>query len=265
MATKMFTKDEIKAFTLAEAERHAVGLDWSRYPASQYRDRGCPATFGSSGGWSNKGTRVADRHQYLIKRLLASKQERWNTEAAAELAVAREAELAERAAQDKVEQEKWKTTDKVKVKPSVRIELHDVRKDGHTFIIVRENGSINAYQKKNTGAKKGQTNCGAAENFSAQAFQDTIELICELELPTIPEKLQKGSAKVNIHASISLQGNNGNEVGFFRKGNIVGVSQQDRYKQRTLTELRDGDWQFTVEDLKKVIELMNAKYTIELA
>lgn len=266
MAHKHLSKDEIKSLDLVTAEHFAQGLAWDRDPNIRYQNTGFPDWFANA--------RVRSRLQYLIIRLRLSPQNKWNpadadTESVlGELAVRMEKLRAEKAAKDaakkaaeKKRREQWGTTDKVTVKPSIYVELHDHRINGHTFILERKNGKITASQKRGK-ASAGETNCGAAEDFDAQKFQDLITTACTAELPEIPKALTQGGFKVTITAELSLVGTQGNQIDVHRKGNIVGIHTRRYGTTRAFDELADRDWQFHKDDLLKVIELVNSSYDV---
>lgn len=245
---KVFTDEEIKAFTLQQAEKYTKNLEWRnrrehRYnygrggntirdvgvQLAQYKERGFPTRF--------KRKSMADRREFLITRLLSSNQEKWNDDYEKAL----------------VTYEASKPNVSIKVKTEVVIELKDRRPKGHTFIFQRDrNGKLKATQKQGTKATTGRKICTAEGNYSAQDFEDMILLLAEEDIPDT-KSLTKGKAKIEVTAKAVLTGNYNLE--FAKVGEAIKIREENRYGGGN-----EPWWEFNIADLLEAIKAFKTPY-----
>lgn len=253
---KFYTEEEIDQLPLKKLEELAKNLRWegtgrSRFNSlkGRYERTGGTLQHKTKGFQRNyRGKTITSREQYLRERLKASSQEVWNKDAAKALKKKREEAEAKKP--------------KVSVKTKPMIELKDHRPKGHTFILELSGGKVTAHQKqKDKHGKVGRSICDATGEYTAQDFQDAIELISEIEMPKIPSET-KGKAKLEINMAVVLSGTH--DLEFAREGDIIGIRQRDRYAHERMDKLRNADWQFRKEDLLEVIRLLNSRFEVKI-
>lgn len=224
---KIYTKEEIEAFTGPQLETFATKLRW-HYDLQRYKTNGYPPYFGSSS--------VTSRKQFLILRVKGANQSTWNP---AMKKVEDAAKKAAKEAAEKLEAAKPKVV--VTTKVSIQIELKDRRPNGHVFLFEREDDSFSMTQKQGTGTRVGKRVCTASIRLKVKDFEKFTKA-----LPHVPQ----------INGMALTLGDKSHSMNIELEGDIVYVSEVDRYGSLGKSE----KWHFNLADLQQVGSALATDY-----
>lgn len=221
---KIYTKEEIAAFTGVQLEGFAKKLSWrdTRYGAqhSRYENAGFPI--------NAYNTRINSRRDYLVRRLQMARQSSWNPAAAA-------------------------AKPRITFNVTTELLLKDCRPKGRKFKIELVNDSVKLQQVDRSGSYgdtfAGDGVCDAKASIKLETFKRLIEL-----LKTSPPATTATEGLIIATAIVVKEGSH--HLAFRTAGKIVMVTQNSE-----IGSSQERWWHFNISDLERIpeaLEVMNS-------